>query len=176
MSPVCDVPGMSLASKAFAGFDVDGRHIRIVITDAARIVEATALARRELDSAFDVFSATRLQSELQKLNRSFGRTMRVSPAMAEHLRRALAAAESSGGAVDPLGAGSGSYQDIDFDGTSVRLPQWGTLDLDGTAPEAAARRVEASIARRFGCDVVITVSGARRDDGRSPRHSWISAS
>ncbi|MBY6538573.1 FAD:protein FMN transferase [Rhodococcus sp. BP-349] len=156
---------MSLATKAFAGFDIDDRHVRVVVTDAAVITDAAAAARTALDTWLDIVSLTRADSELQRLNRSFGRTVRVSPALADQLRHALDAATLTSGAVDPLRTQSTDTHDaIEIEGLDVRLPAWATLDLDATALAVVVERIAATIARRFGCGALVSVSGAHSTD------------
>ena len=170
---------MSLATKAFAGFDIDDRHVRIVVTDSSVVTEATATARTALDSWLDIVSLTRADSELQRLNRSFGRTVRVSPALAEQVRHALTAAALTAGAVDPLRTpGTDTYCGIEIDGLSVRLPGWSTVDLDATALAVVVERIAATIARRYGCGAMVSVSGENSDGnvvavaGPEPVRGW----
>ncbi|MGB7362704.1 MAG: hypothetical protein WA931_06660 [Rhodococcus sp. (in: high G+C Gram-positive bacteria)] len=151
---------MSLATKAFAGFDIDGHSVRIVVTDASVIVDAAAAARSALDSSFDVFCADRDGSELQRVNRSFGRTVAVSPAMAEYVRGALSGLEAD------------SYRHIEFDGSTIRLSQWSALALEATALPTAVERVAASVARRFGCGVMVTLDDHVAIAGPEPVRGW----
>ncbi|KQU39528.1 MULTISPECIES: FAD:protein FMN transferase [unclassified Rhodococcus (in: high G+C Gram-positive bacteria)] len=170
---------MSLATKAFAGFDIDDRHVRVVVTDAAVITDAAAAARTALDTWLDIVSLTRADSELQRLNRSFGRTVRVSPALADQVRHALAAADLTAGAVDPLRSSrTDTHEAIEVDGLGVRLPGWATVDLDATALAVVVERIAATIARRFACGALVSVSGANSTDtdiavaGPEPVRGW----
>ncbi|MBY6351037.1 FAD:protein FMN transferase [Rhodococcoides corynebacterioides] len=161
---------MTLATKAFAGFDMDGHHVRVVVTDPTRVTDAAAFARAELDAACEVFSTERPTSELQRLNRSFGRTVRVGAALADHLRIALDAAESTDGAVDPVR--DASFRELEFDGTAVRLPGFATLDLTATAPAVAVARVAETVARRFGCGVLVSMADHVAAAGPEPVQGW----
>lgn len=161
---------MSLATKAFAGFDMDGHHVRVVVTDPSRVADAAAFARAELDVACEVFSTERATSELQRVNRSFGRTVRISPALADHLRVAVEAAEITDGDVDPVR--DASFRELELDGATVRLPGFATLDLGATAPAVAVARVADSVARRFGCGVLVSMADHVAAAGPEPVQGW----
>lgn len=167
---------MSLATKAFAGFDIDGMHVRLVVTDSSCVRDAAEAARVELDASLDVTSSDRPNSELSTLNRSFGRTVRISPALRTQLQHALDAAALTAGAVDPVRTSSASndasWDEIELDATTVRLPAWCTVNLDATALAVTVDRITSSLAARFGCGVLISVADHVAVAGPNPVSGW----
>ncbi len=110
----CDVGGLVTVRKAGPASDLEapargaavdllawGTWIRVVVTDASAIAAAEATTRHWLDRVDRACSRFRPDSDLEALNRSAGRTVRVGRLLAEALEVALAAAADSGGLVTP---------------------------------------------------------------------------
>ncbi|MFD0520920.1 FAD:protein FMN transferase [Paractinoplanes durhamensis] len=99
-----------------AQWSVWGTVARIVVTDPARIAEAAALVKTELDAVDAACSRFREDSELRYVCRAGGRPVIVSPLLAHLVASALDAARETDGAVDPTvgGALCGLGYDRDF--------------------------------------------------------------
>ncbi|WP_433295927.1 FAD:protein FMN transferase [Actinoplanes sp. CA-030573] len=84
-----------------AQWPVWGTTARIVVTDPARLAEATDLVARELAAVDAACSRFRADSELRRACRSGGRPVPVGPLLAHLVGAALDAARETDGAVDP---------------------------------------------------------------------------
>lgn len=159
------------------------------MTDPGSVVAAAALLDQELDVVEAIASRFRDDSALTLLNQAAGSgPVAVPPLLVEAVDIALKAAEQTGGTVDPT-VGRALCQlgyDRDFaeiaDGVAMArptpspVPGWrsvivdahaGTislpvdcvLDLGATAKAWAADRSAASIGRRLGCGVLVSLGG-----------------
>jgi thiamine biosynthesis lipoprotein len=155
----------------------------------------------ELEQVDRACSRFRRDSELSRLNRAAGRPFSVSDYFLDALRCALAAAESTNGAVDPtLGralrlsgydrtfshvrkrdgrffvpsAAAGGFWrriEIDDDRRLVRLPAPAELDLGATAKAFAADRAARRAAATTGSGVLVNLGGDIAIAGES-RGGW----
>jgi len=182
-----------------AQWPVWGTVARIVVTDPARLAEATHLVRAELAAVDAACSRFRADSELRAACRAGGRPVTVSPLLADLVSAALIAARDSGGAVDPtVGAAlCGLGYDRDFaeltgrtvapavrvfatpDWRAVKLrdleltvPDGVLLDLGATAKAVAADRAATRIAVRLGVGVLVALGGDIATAGPGPDGGW----
>lgn len=182
-----------------AQWTVWGTVARIVVTDPARLAEATALVKAELAAVDEACSRFRDDSELRYACRARGRPVTVSPLLADLVAAALRAAAETGGDVDPtVGAAlCGLGYDRDFaaitgrrvapavrvfdspDWRSVRLrgreltvPGGVLLDLGATAKAVAADRAAALVAVRLGTGVLVALGGDIATAGPAPEGGW----
>jgi FAD:protein FMN transferase len=182
-----------------AQWTVWGTVARIVVTDPARLAEATALVEAELAAVDEACSRFRDDSELRYAGRAGGRPVTVSPLLADLVAAALRAAAETGGDVDPtVGAAlCGLGYDRDFaaitgrrvapavrvfdspDWRSVRLrdreltvPDGVLLDLGATAKAVAADRAAALVAVRLGTGVLVALGGDIATAGPAPEGGW----
>jgi thiamine biosynthesis lipoprotein len=172
---------------------------RIVVTDPARLAEATDLVKTELAAVDAACSRFRADSELRRACRAGGRPVLVSPLLAHLVAAALDAARRTGGAVDPtVGAAMcGLGYDRDFaaltgravapavrvfdtpDWRAVRLnvreltvPDGVLLDLGATAKAVAADRAAARVAERLDVGVLVALGGDIATAGPAPEGGW----
>lgn len=182
-----------------AQWTVWGTVARIVVTDPARLAEATALVKAELAAVDEACSRFRDDSELRYACRARGRPVTVSPLLADLVAAALRAAAETGGDVDPtVGAAlCGLGYDRDFAAItgrrvapavrvfdspgwrSVRLrdreltvPDGVLLDLGATAKAVAADRAAALVAVRLGTGVLVALGGDIATAGPAPEGGW----
>ncbi|MGK5678283.1 FAD:protein FMN transferase [Actinoplanes sp. URMC 104] len=181
-----------------AQWAVWGTVARVVVTDPGRTEQAAALVRDEVAAVDRACSRFRDDSEL-RLACAAGRTVTVSPLLAELVGAALTAARRTGGDVDPtVGAAlCGLGYDRDFaaltgrevapavrvfaspDWRSVRLrgreltvPGGVLLDLGATAKAVTADRAAASVAARLGVGVLVALGGDIATAGAAPVGGW----
>ncbi|WP_034213214.1 FAD:protein FMN transferase [Actinoplanes subtropicus] len=182
-----------------AQWTVWGTVARIVVTDPARVEEATNLVKAELAAVDRACSRFRADSELREACRSGGRPVTVSPLLAHLIRSALTAARQTDGAVDPtVGAAlCGLGYDRDFAAITGRqvapavrvfaTPDWRAvhlhdleltvpdgvlLDLGATAKAVAADRAAARVAERLGVGVLVALGGDITTAGQGPAGGW----
>jgi thiamine biosynthesis lipoprotein len=144
-------------------------------------------------------SRFRDDSELMAVNAAAGRTVAVSPLFAEAVRTALAAAEQTGGDVDPLLGGAlaavgydADYEALPADGPAaapappprdawrrielaagtVRIPAGTALDLGATAKALAVDRAATAIAAATAAGVLVNVGGDLAAAGPLPPAGW----
>ena len=172
-------------------------------SDAEALSAATIELQRELAASDETCSRFRADSELSRLNHSAGGTrVTISPLLAEAVRVALRAAETTGGIVDPTVGRSLRLLGYDRTFTIVRsrdsitmrvgyapAPGWrsvglddetrplrlepGTeLDLGATAKALAADRAAQAAAMRTGCGVLVSLGGDIAVSGRAPEEGW----
>jgi thiamine biosynthesis lipoprotein len=182
-----------------AQWTVWGTVARIVVTDPARLAEATVLVKAELAAVDEACSRFRDDSELRYACRAGGRPVTVSPLLADLVAAALRAAAETGGDVDPTVGATlcGLGYDRDFaaitgrrvapavrvfdspDWRSVRLrdreltvPDGVLLDLGATAKAVAADRAAALVAVRLGTGVLVALGGDIATAGPAPEGGW----
>lgn len=172
---------------------------RLVVTEPDELDAALEIADRELTAIDEACSRFRTDSELAHAAPHLPDGVEVSALLAQLVRRALDAAEATGGAVDPtLGYALdavGYDRDIRFveeDGHPVRAvvaprPGWRSvtlrdrllrvpahlaLDLGATAKAVAADRTAARIADELGCSVLLSLGGDLATAGPKPDGGW----
>jgi FAD:protein FMN transferase len=143
-------------------------------------------------------SRFRADSEISAVNRAAGQWVHASDLLVELVEVALAAADSTGGLVDPcLGRqvdaagyrtwaagevavlapaiqappGSGRWRDVEVAAGRVRIPSGVDLDLGATAKAWLADEVAERVADEIGLDVVANMGGDLRVIVESP--GWI---
>jgi len=182
-----------------AQWDVWGTVARIVVTDPAVVADATALVQAELAAVDAACSRFRPDSELTAVCKAGGRSITVSPLLADLVAAALEAARQTGGDVDPTlgGALCNLGYDRDFaaltgravapavrifpapDWTAVQLrdrelsvPTGMLLDLGATAKAVAADRAALLVAQRLGVGVLVALGGDIATAGPGPDGGW----
>lgn len=187
---------MGFHSDSFAAIGVTNQ---VTVVEETVLPAALAIAQRQLRELDEACSRFRYDSELARLNREG--SGEVSPLLFEALEEALAAAESTGGLVDPtVGAAMRAIgYDRDFDvvvrsgarpefelrpatgWSSVRLEQatssvWlahgGELDLGATAKAFAADRIAAAIHASTNAGVFVSLGGDIAVAGPVPPGGW----
>jgi thiamine biosynthesis lipoprotein len=165
-----------------------GTHVELLVTRPDLLVSAVHILTDELDRIDRLASRFREDSELTAVNRSGGRTVRISRGLSELVGVALRAAGATDGLVDPtVGAALCRLgYDRDFstvvDGRAGELPQpapvpgWqsvaldarrGTLrlppgvmlDLGATTKAFASDRIAEMVFRTLGCGVTVSLGG-----------------
>jgi thiamine biosynthesis lipoprotein len=153
---------------------------RLVVTDPAALPVARSIVDTELSAVELACSRFRADSELNQLEP--GRPVRISPRLAELVAVALAAAERTGGDVDPTVGGAlfGLGYDRDFgslvdggisvfpapdwrrvrlDGSLLTVPPGIRLDLGATAKAFTADRCAELVAEALGVGVLVSLGG-----------------
>jgi thiamine biosynthesis lipoprotein len=184
------------------------RSLRAIGTTATVVVQhpddadvAERILAAELRAIDMACSRFREDSELQSVHARSGRTVVVGTLLFEALEVAIAAAERTGGAVDPtvgnaiaalgydrdlddvharapqppevLGPVVG-YMHVHLDRRtrSVRIPRGVLLDLGSTAKALAADRAAARIAHDVGDGVLVSLGGDVAVAGPPPPDGW----
>jgi FAD:protein FMN transferase len=157
--------------------------------DPSRIRRAGRILMVEVDRLERVASRFRADSEISGVNRAAGHWVRASPQLRELIEVALAAADSTGGLVDPclgrqvdaagyrtwsagdvavLAPGIGGaadahgWREVEVAAGRVRIPTGVSLDLGATAKAWLADEVAERIADELGLDVVANMGGDLR--------------
>lgn len=164
--------------------------------DASSVRRAEQILMAEVNQLEQVASRFRADSEISGVNRAAGQWVRASALLMELVEVALAAADTTGGLVDPcLGrqvdaAGyrtwaaddvavlaprfpapaSGSWRDVEIAQGRIRIPTGVGLDLGATAKAWLADEVAERIADEVGLDVVANMGGDLRVIAADP---WI---
>jgi thiamine biosynthesis lipoprotein len=144
---------MTMGPVAEDSFGVFGTTAVLLVTDAAALGEARAIADRELAAVDLAASRFRADSELTALNRAGGAARPVSPLFADLIAAALRAARLTDGLVDPTCAAALASLGYDRDFEQVRagtaavppgsgavpVPGWPNVELDPGAGQARLR-------------------------------------
>jgi len=183
-----------------ATFEAIGVVNQVTVADPDALPEALAIAQAEVAALDLACSRFRNDSELAALNRAAGSAVAVSPLLLEAMQVALAAAEATGGLVDPtVGAAMrGIGYDRDFDvvvsraapATFTLVPAAGwrsvrvdaerrtvtvrpgtELDLGATAKALAADRIAAAAGEATGTAVLVGLGGDIAVRG-APEGGW----
>ena len=171
------------------GFAALGTTAVVAVTEKRALGEACATLVDQLERLDRACSRFRPDSELQRANARAGTTVAVSPLLAELIEVALAAAETTGGRVDPtLGSqlraagydrtfslvrdrDSWSFAErrilseqwrrieLDTDRLTLRAPHGVELDLGATAKAWASDQAARTIAGQTGCGVLVSLGG-----------------
>jgi FAD:protein FMN transferase len=178
-----------------------GVAVRLVVTDAASRPAAQRLLVTELERLDIACSRFRPDSELVAVNREAGRTVTISPLLAEAIGIGLDAARSSGGDVDPTLGSSlvrlgydrdfgqlpadaapvavsiwrGSRWDqveLDRHARTLRVPAGVEIDLGATAKAWCADRAAARIHAELGGGVLVSLGGDIAVAGDPPEDGW----
>jgi thiamine biosynthesis lipoprotein len=187
-------------SPAFERFRALGTTALVGTTDADKISVATAIALEEIEACDMACSRFRDDSELSRLNNG-ERIAPVSEWLCAATATALAAAEQTGGLVDPtigqalidLGYDR-TFDKLDPDHplvvTATHVPAWREirvnrhsrtvsipsrvkLDLGATAKALCADRAAARAATATGTGVLVSLGGDISVCGAAPEDGWV---
>lgn len=190
--------GPPLTTRSFRAI---GTTATVVVQDAGVADGAARLLAAELDDIDLACSRFRPDSELQYVHEHAGATVHVGALLFEALRVAVAAAERTGGAVDPtignaiaalgydadldevllrpatppraLGSVAGyAHVQLNAADRTVRIPRGVRLDLGSTAKALAADRAAVGIARAVGSGVLVSLGGDVAVAGGPPPGGW----
>jgi thiamine biosynthesis lipoprotein len=166
--------------------------------DMASARRAERILMAEVTRLEQVASRFRADSEISRVNRAAGQWVPASALLVELVEVALAAADSTGGMVDPcLGrqvdaagyrswaAGdvavletelpaafpAGSWREVEVSNGRVRIPVGVALDLGATAKAWLADEVAERIADELGLDVIANMGGDLRVIAEAP--GWV---
>ena len=182
-------------------FEAMGTVNTVAVDEEASLDEAMAIVESQVKEIDRVCSRFRADSELSRLNRAAGQTTRLSPLLEEALAAALAAAEMTGGLVDPtvgkrveeigytvtFGAMPADgpplelrvtkvagWRSVELDEAAhtVRTPDGVSLDLGASGKAWAADRAADAVARALGVGVLIECGGDVAVRGRVPDGGW----
>ncbi|MCB0934539.1 MAG: FAD:protein FMN transferase [Mycobacterium sp.] len=193
--PSPDVGGAAPADSEWTRWTT-GMHL--LVTDPTVLSRARAIVDAELDAIEDAASRFRPDSEICVLAGAAGARTPVSPVLAGLIGAALTAARLTDGDVDPtvgralvdLGydrdidnidpaaprvasiAIRADWSMIDFDGSSVRLPDGVLLDLGATAKAVAADRCAHRVHAETGSGVLVNLGGDLSTAGPTPDGGW----
>jgi FAD:protein FMN transferase len=194
---VAPSPALGAAHLSALGTSAD-----LFVTDPGGTQRARALLTEELDAIDRACSRFRPDSELWRVNRARGRTMRVGALLAEAVAVALTAADITGGDVDPtcgrslarLGydrdfaaareltgplsrpavpAAGWRAVELDRERCEITIPRDVMLDLGATAKALAADRAAVRIAAALGCGTLVNLGGDLAVAGEPPEHGWV---
>jgi FAD:protein FMN transferase len=172
----------------------------VLVADGSALGAARAAVAAELDAIDRACSRFRDDSELTRVNAARGRSVAISPLLAQAIGAALRAARVTDGAVDPtIGRAlvlAGYDRDLalvedspaplravrapglqavrlDPGAGVVRVAPGVTLDLGATAKALAADRAAAAAATAAGCGVLVNLGGDLATAGRAPHGGWL---
>jgi FAD:protein FMN transferase len=192
------MPAPGAAGHTFPAF---GTFATLLTTDPAALEPARVLLAAELRAVDAACSRFRRDSELWRVNNAQGRSVQISPLLADALTVALTAARLTDGDVDPTCGGSLAALGYDRDFAQarenttalrqpaapapgwrsvaldpvlreVRMPAGAMLDLGATAKALAADRAAVAIAAALGCGVLVNLGGDIRVAGPPPAGGW----
>ncbi len=180
-------------------FPALGTMAMVVTASGGAIDLAEEVLRHEVDAMDVACSRFRGDSEISRLDQAQGRTVPISPLLAEAVAAALMAAEMTDGAVDPtVGAAmAGLGYDRDFDEVPrdsaaasrlrpvpgwrclelnardrrLRAPEGVVVDLGATAKALASDRAATRIAALTGTAVLVNLGGDISVVG-APEEGW----
>src|SRR6476469_9788583 len=170
----------------------------VVVTEPDTLAVAREVVDAELSAVDRACSRFRADAELALAERA-GRPVTVSPLLAELVGAALAAAERSGGDVDPtlgndlarLGYDRDiaevrpdgpavppvrrvtSWQDVSLAGRTLTVPPGVRLDLGATAKALTADRCAELVNERLGTGVLVELGGDIATAGHGPAGGWL---
>lgn len=192
---------MASGPAAVAERDALGTTARLAIWPATSLRAAVGAIDRELDRLDLAASRFRADSEISRVHARQGEWVEISADLAEAIGVALAAAQWSGGLVDPT-IGSAlialgydrdfvdvrtrrwenapsrapahpDWQSVRLDGQRVRVPAGVLLDLGATAKGLGADWAASAALRASGSGgVVVSLGGDVAAAGDSPRGGW----
>jgi thiamine biosynthesis lipoprotein len=176
-----------------------GTLARLVTTDPSSVVDAAEVVRVTLADVDEACSRFRPDSELRRACGAGGRTVQISPLLADLVRAGLRAAGDTDGDVDPTvgGALNGLGYDRDFDqiagrrlapnvavypvgdwrrirlqGRELTVPIGMHVDLGATAKAWAADRCARQVAQICGVGVLVALGGDIATAGPAPEGGW----
>ncbi|HET7420653.1 MAG TPA: FAD:protein FMN transferase [Candidatus Dormibacteraeota bacterium] len=184
------------------GFFVAMGTVNTVAVDGdALLPEAMSIAVAEVRRIDEACSRFKPESELSRLNRAAGTTVKVSPVLQEALLAALLAADMTDGLVDPTvgrrveeigytvtfgqmaldgpalelrtrNVTGWRAVELDLAARTVRIPAGTLLDLGASGKAWAADRAATAAARALGAGVLVECGGDVAVSGRAPAGGW----
>jgi thiamine biosynthesis lipoprotein len=170
---------------------------RLVVTRPAALGRARNLVMARLAALDRAASRFRPDSELAHLAAAGGRPVIVSDLLARLVRTALAAADRTGGDLDPtVGAGlrglgydrdigqvpapgarlvvvpAGGHRGVRLRGRELTVPAGVELDLGATAKAFTADWCARTVARRCATGVLVSLGGDIATAGPAPEGGW----
>jgi len=172
--------------------------MHLLVTEHTALARARQVVDSELDAIEIAASRFRSDSEICALADANGIRTAVSPVLADLIEAALNAARLTDGDVDPT-VGSAmialgydrdfaeinsatprlasvtvpaDWTDVEFDGSSVRLPPGVLLDLGATAKAVAADRCAHLVHQQTGSGVLVNLGGDIATAGPAPDGGW----
>ena len=172
---------------------------RIIVTRAAELGEARAIAESILAAVDAACSRFNPDSELARIAPALDRGAEVSPLLAMLVSRALQAAELTDGDVDPtlgraldavgydrdirlvedsdsilhaIAAPRPGWRSARLEGSRLRLPAGLSFDLGATAKAVAADLVAEAVFRQTGSGVLVSLGGDIATAGPGPVGGW----
>jgi len=172
--------------------------MHLLVTESTVLSNARQVVDSELDAIEIAASRFRSDSEICALAGADGGRTPVSPVLADLIDAALNAARLTDGDVDPT-VGSAmialgydrdfaeidtvaprltsmtvptNWTDVEFDGSSIRLPSGVLLDLGATAKAVAADRCAHLVHQQTGSGVLINLGGDIATAGPAPDGGW----
>ncbi|TMD34547.1 MAG: FAD:protein FMN transferase, partial [Chloroflexi bacterium] len=192
-------------STTLFGIAVDralGSLMRVVVTRPERLATAKAAADKVIAAIDEAASRFREDSELSRLNREQGRTVRISALLAQAIAAGMRGARLTHGAVDPtvgsavrLAGYDRDFGSIPADGSPIKLivsrvpgwqaiafdeaartvvvPQGVEIDLGATAKALAADLAAAAAREAIGDGgVLVSLGGDIAVAGEPPPEGW----
>ena len=187
---------------ATGSFRALGTTAVVAVTRPELLETARRILAAELNRVDQACSRFRPDSELSAVNRQQGSVVHVSPALADAVRVALDAAETTNGLVDPTLGGDlchlgydrtfalvqeragwhveervrsrPTWREVELDAErrALRLPPGLELDLGATAKAHAADVAAARIAHATGAGTLVSLGGDVAVCGVAPRQGW----
>jgi thiamine biosynthesis lipoprotein len=176
-------PTRERSGHAAAQWELWTTTVRVVVSDATALAEATAIVRSVLADVEAAASRFRADSEVSRIGRSRTTDHEVSPLLAAMVGAALDAAAATDGRVDPtigtvlarieatapaLRASTvrrATWRDVSLDGTTLRIPAGTLLDLGATGKAYAADRAAELVADTLDCGALVSLGGDIRATG-----------
>ena len=184
-----------VAERAWSRWTTD---MHLLVTDRAALPRAREVVDAELDAIELAASRFRPDSEISALAAADGVRTPVSPVLADLIEAALGAARLTDGDVDPtvgstmialgydrdiedISAATAllasvtipvDWTQVEFDGSSVRLPPGVLLDLGATAKAVAADRCAHLVHQQTGSGVLVNLGGDIATAGPAPDGGW----
>ena len=171
----------------------------VLVTDPGALPAAVRIARRQMSAVDRAAGPPRATAEIHKLYRAAGRTVTVSPLLADLVAQSLEAARRSGGDLDPTvggalnavrcvkdlsplpvcGGASGGrarpapgWRAVHLYGLHLTAPAGVSLDLGALVKAFAVDRCAALVAGRLGTGVLVAVGGKLASAGPGPDCGW----
>jgi len=171
----------------------------VLVTDPEALPAAVRIAHRQMSAVDRAAGPSRAAAEIHKLYRAGGRTVTVSPLLADLIAASLEAARRSGGDLDPTVGGAlnavryvkdlsalpvcggalggrarpaPGWPAVHLHGQHLSVPAGVSLDLGAVVKAFTVDRCAALIAGRLGTGVLVAVGGKLAGAGPGPDGGW----